>query len=81
MPASSKWARGQVTGRRFSAPDDVPKRRWKQLSEEEVAFVVAKLEAGLTNAEIMRMFFRKFGRDITNGCVKWHRQRHVSGSP
>ena len=54
-------------------PRDIEKRTPRRLTPEEKQFVLDKIEAGLTNIEVTRMFFRKFNRSISDSSV--HKRR------
>lgn len=71
---------GQGHAGRFEPPVLAnPQGGAAHISKEEAAFVALKIEAGLSNIEVSRMFYRKFSKDISPSTVRWHRLRIVGG--
>ena len=52
-----------------------PPRRNIPFTEEQIAFIDSEIERGLSSRQICRMFFRKFGRDLTDGTVSKRRSK------
>lgn len=78
LSTSSTWG-GVVARSRFNGkmirPPDGPGLTFKNMDVDEQSFVDAKIVSGLSDREVVRMFFRRYGRDITSSSI--HRRRQV----
>ena len=53
----------------------LPKTQPKHvLADEEIEFIRSKLEAGLTDPEVCRMFFRHYHRDLPASSPHYYRR-------
>lgn len=75
--ANSGFRRYSTLGEVSAAAEHLPKATKHKLSEEEHEFVLAKIKAGLTDIEVSRMFFRKFGQRFTAAGVHHIRKRET----
>jgi hypothetical protein len=68
MTHTRRHAKGRVHTTRTA---HMRRRTWRapRLTDEERAFVQGEIDRGLMAHEVVRMFFRKFGRDVSKSTV------------
>lgn len=83
MAKTARWAKGLQHSRgvvgRFVDSSVSTAGRSVITSPEELEFVRAKIAAGLSDIEVSRMFFRRFGKDFSASGVKHQRKRMSEG--
>ncbi len=62
-------------GTRIRPPDWKVRSPAPAFTDEEKEFLNVKVDAGLSGAEVARMFFRKYNRDISPSYVRTYRRR------
>lgn len=69
MPHTSRWAKNRSAMNHKILGQDAP-RRYERLSPEAAEFVDTAIREGkMTDWEISRQVFRRFGRDYSNTSV------------
>ncbi len=71
--STARQARRRYLPERQITAHPAPKH-YHRLSDDERAFVVRRIQDGLTDIEVARMFFRKFGTDYSATGVSYIRK-------